>query len=267
MRRILPLLAICSLLAAPLCAQGPQPWAKAKLDASPRHQEWVTVKNGARSIHCFVVYPEVKDKAPAVLLIHEIFGLSDWARDAADQVAAAGYIAIAPDLITGMGPGGGDTESFTGTSMVTKAVSSLPADQVTGDLDAAANYIAQVPACNGELFVAGFCWGGGKSFSYATHRHDLKAAFVFYGSAPEDLASIACPVYGFYAQNDARISATVPQTTTDMKQAGKTYESVIYEGAGHGFMRAGEDPAGSPANKKAHDDGWVRWLGLMKQAS
>jgi carboxymethylenebutenolidase len=263
MRRILSLVSAFCLLAAPLSAQD---WAKAKLDKSPRHQEWVTLKNGAHTIHCFVVYPEVKDKAPAILVIHEIFGLSDWAKDEVDQLAAAGYVVIAPDLITGLGPNGGDTESFTGTSM-TKTVSGLPADQVTGDLDAAADYITQQPACNGELMVTGFCWGGGQSFRYATHRHDLKAAFVFYGVPPKELGSIACPVYGFYAGNDARISATVPATTGNMKAAGKTYEPVIYDGAGHGFMRAGEDPAGTDANKKAHDDAWARWLGLLKKAS
>jgi carboxymethylenebutenolidase len=263
MRRLLCLFSALCLLTAPLAAQD---WAKAKLDKSPRHQEWVTLKNGTHTIHCFVVYPEVKDKAPAILVIHEIFGLSDWAKDEVDQLAAAGYVVIAPDLITGLGPGGGDTESFSGNSM-TKAVSGLPADQVTGDLDAAADYVLQQPAANGELMVAGFCWGGGKSFSYAAHRPGLKAAFVFYGPPPKDLSTISCPVYGFYAGNDARISATVPATTADMKAAGKTYDPVIYDGAGHGFMRAGEDPAATPANKKAHDDSWVRWLDLLKKSS
>jgi len=263
MRRLFCLFSALCLLTAPLAAQD---WAKAKLDKSPRHQEWVTLKNGTHTIHCFVVYPEVKDKAPAILVIHEIYGLSDWAKDEVDQLAAAGYVVIAPDLITGLGPGGGDTESFSGNAM-TKAVSGLPADQVTGDLDVAADYILQQPASNGKLMVAGFCWGGGKSFGYATHRRDLKAAFVFYGSPPDDITSIACPVYGFYAGNDARISKTVPATTDIMKAAAKTYEPVIYDGAGHGFMRAGEDPAANAANKKAHDDAWARWLDLLKKSS
>jgi carboxymethylenebutenolidase len=247
-----------------------QDWAKAKINASPRHREWVVVKNGNRSVQCFVVYPEVKDKAPVVLLIHEIFGLSDWARDAADQVAAAGYIAIAPDLVSGLAPGGGGTSEFPDQDGVTKAVSGLPADQVTGDLNAAADYALSLPSSNGELFVAGFCWGGGQSFRFATNRSGLKAAFVFYGSAPTEsdaIARISCPVYGFYGGNDARISASVPATVELMKKADKTYEPEIYEGAGHGFMRAGEDPSGTPANKRACNRAWERWLTLLKQNS
>ena len=211
-------------------AASAQDWATAKLDKSPRHGEWVKVTSGSRQVNCFVVYPEVKDKAPAVLLIHEIYGLSDWARDEADQVAAAGYIAIAPDLLSGLAPGGGGTAEMGGQSAVTKAVSGLPADQVTSDLNAAADYIKAQASCNGELFVAGFCWGGGQAFRFATNRPDLKAAIVFYGIPPktmEAIAQTACPIYGFYAGNDARISATVPATTDIMKKAGKTYEPVI----------------------------------------
>ncbi len=242
-----------------------QDWAKARLDKSPRHQEWVKVRNGSREVTCFVVYPEVKDRAPAVLVIHEIFGLSDWARDAADQLAAAGYIAIAPDLVSGMGPGGGGSSAFADQSDVTRVVSMLPPDQVTGDLDAAADYVTKLPSCNGRLSVAGFCWGGGQSFRYATHRKDLGAAFVFYGPAPAAaaMAHVQCPVYGFYAGNDARISATVPATAEAMAKLGKAYEHVIYDGAGHGFMRAGEAPDASEANRKAHDQGWARMLELL----
>jgi carboxymethylenebutenolidase len=247
-----------------------QDWAKAKLNASPRHQEWVSVKHGDRTVQCFVVYPEVKDKAPVVLLIHEIFGLSDWARDAADQVAAAGYIAIAPDLVSGLAPGGGGTSEFADRDAVTKAVSKLPQEQVSADLNAAADYALKLPAANGRLFVAGFCWGGGQSFRFATERPGLKAAFVFYGPPPKEsdaIAQISCPVYGFYGGNDARISATVPATAEAMKKAGKTYDPVIYEGAGHGFMRAGEDPAGLAPNQKAFQQAWERWLALLKENS
>jgi carboxymethylenebutenolidase len=242
-----------------------QDWAKAKLDASPRHREWVDVKNGARTVHCYVVYPEVKDPAPAVLVIHEIFGLTDWARDAADQVAAAGYIAIAPDLLSGMGPNGGGTSAFADTEAAIHGVSGLPADQVTGDLNAAADYVKALPSCNGKLVVGGFCWGGGKSFRFACDRGDLKAAFVFYGPPPDaaEMARINCPVYGFYAGNDNRITSTVPKVEKQMKSDGKTYDPVVYDGAGHGFMRAGEDPSGGEANKKAHDEGWERWKELL----
>ncbi|HEY3914533.1 MAG TPA: dienelactone hydrolase family protein [Verrucomicrobiae bacterium] len=243
-----------------------QDWAKARLDKSPRHAEWIDVKNGDRTIHCFVVYPEVKDPAPAVLVIHEIFGLTDWARSAADQLAEAGYIAIEPDLLSGAGPNGGGTSAFPDQDAVTKAVSGLPPAQVTGDLNAAADYVKTLPSFNGKLAVAGFCWGGGQSFRFACDRSDLKAAYVFYGPPPRESAQmekINCPVYGFYGGNDNRISATVPKTESEMKAAGKSYEPVIYDGAGHGFMRAGEQPDAKEANKKAHDEAWARWKKLL----
>ena len=246
----------------------PQDWAKAQLEKSPRHQEWVMVKNGARTVNSFIVYPEVKNKATAVVVIHEIFGMTDWVRSVADQLAAAGYIAIAPDLLSGMGPNGGGSSEFTDRSAVTQAVGKLPPDQVTGDLNATADYVAKLPACNGKVAVCGFCWGGSQSFRFATNRPKLAAAFVFYGTGPDKdaTAKINCPVYGFYAGNDARVTQTVPKSTDLMKEAGKKYDPVIYDGAGHGFMRAGEDPGNTvEANKKAHDEAWSRWLGLLKK--
>ena len=161
----------------------------------------------------------------------------------ADELAAQGFIVVAPDLLSGFGPNGGGTDAFPGQDAVTRAVSALDPVVVTADLDAAADYGKKLPSANGRLFVAGFCWGGGKSFDFATHRRDLSAAFVFYGPPPaDDRQNIAAPVYGFYGGNDARIAATVPATTAAMKAAGKIYEPVTYDGAGHGFMRAGEDP-------------------------
>jgi carboxymethylenebutenolidase len=246
---------------------GAQDWAKALLNKSPRHQEWVKVTHGSRTVDAFIVYPEVSHKAPVVLLIHEIFGLSDWARSMADDIAAMGYIVIAPDLLSGFGPNGGGTSAFADQQAVTKAVSGLDADTVTADLNAAADYALKLPAANGKLFVTGFCWGGGKSFLFATQRHDLKAAFVFYGPPPPTaaLASISAPVYGFYAGNDARITATIPDTKTAMAAAGKKYDPVIYDGAGHGFMRAGEDPTNTnPANTTARNEGLKRLQTLLK---
>ena len=235
------------------------------MEKSPRHREYVPLKHGDRTVQAFVVYPEVSHKAPVIVLIHEIFGLSDWAKDMADELAAQGYIVIAPDLLSGAGPNGGGTDSFPGQDAVTKAVSGLSADQVIADLDAAADYGKKLPSANGKLYVAGFCWGGGKSFAFATHRHDLAAAFVFYGTPPPDadMKNITAPVYGFYAGNDARISATVPATIAAMKAAGKTYDPVIYDGAGHGFMRAGQAPDASDANKKAWEEGFKRMVSLL----
>ena len=251
------------LLLLPLGVQA-QEWAKARLDKSPRHHEYVSLKGGGRTIQAFVVYPEVRQKAPVVILIHEIFGLTDWAKEMADEIAASGYIVVAPDMLSGHGPNGGGSSEFPDQDAAVKAVSALNPDEVNADLDAAADYAKKIPSANGKLAVAGFCWGGGKSFAFATHRHDLSAAFVFYGPPPSDPAAITAPVYGFYAGNDARISATVPATTAAMKTAHKTYEPVIYDGAGHGFMRAGEAPDANPANKKAREEGFSRLIQLLR---
>src|SRR5262245_44209750 len=258
------LFAIASLFATQSAAA--QDWAKEQLAKSPRHREWVTVKHEGRSVDTLVVYPESKDKRPVVLVIHEIFGLSDWAQELADEVAAAGYIAVAPDLLTGMASNGGRTKDFS-VDAAMEAVSKLNPTQVTADLNAAADYGLKLPASNRKLFVAGFCWGGSQTFRFATNRADLSAAFVFYGSGPskESMASIKAPVYGFYASNDSRIGATLPETIENMRAAGKKYEPVTYEGAGHGFMRAGEAPDASEANKKAREDSWKRWRDLMSK--
>jgi carboxymethylenebutenolidase len=258
---------ICALTVALLAsASAPaQDWAKARLEKSPRHGEWVKVKNGDREVQSFVVYPEVKDKAAAVVVIHEIFGLTDWVRSVADQLAEAGYIAIAPDLLSTKS---GGTAELGGGDAVRKAIMSLPPDQVTGDLNACADYVAKLPACNGKVAVGGFCWGGGQSFRFATNNKNLKAAFVFYGTGPDkeaDIARINSPVFGFYGGNDARVNATIPKTEELMKKAGKTFEPVIYDGAGHGFMRAGEAPDANEPNKKARDEAWKRWKELLKK--
>jgi len=231
----------------------------ARLEKSPRHREWVTLKHDGRNVETFVAYPESKDKTPVVLVIHEIFGMTDWVQEVADEFAAAGYIAVAPDLLSGMGPNGGRTTSFKPNDVI-QAVSHLDPDQITADLNAAADYVVRLPSSNGKLFVVGFCWGGGQSFRFATMRPDLSAALVFYGPPPEKaaMARIRTPIYGFYGGNDARIGATVPDTKEKMMELRKKYEPVTYEGAGHGFMRAGEEPGAKPDNAKARDQAWVR---------
>jgi carboxymethylenebutenolidase len=244
-----------------------QAWARERIAKSPRHSEWVTVKYDGRNVETLIVYPETKDKRPVVLIIHEIFGLSDWAQELADEVAAAGYIAVAPDLLSGMAPSGGRTKDFPAGAVV-EAVGKLNPDQVTADLNAAADYGLKLPGSSGKLFVGGFCWGGGQTFRFATNRGDTSAAFVFYGPPPakDAMARIKAPVYGFYAGNDARIDATIPDTIAAMKAAGKTYEPVTYEGAGHGFMRAGETPDDTnDANKKAREEAWKRWKILLAE--
>ena len=352
----------CVLALAAALPAAAQDWAKANLAKSPRHGEYVTLTEASgRKVQAWVVYPEIKEKAPVVVMVHEIFGLSDWAREMADEVAGAGYIVVEPDLLSGYGPAAhgqlygnhpphmvpacdpmncdengkpavakvmpdgsirivpaartqtavdtidpaifrlssaapqlltaaygsqqpadhshmaanngqafvpmqpGGTAAFPDQDSVTRAVSSLPDAGVLADLDAAADFGKKLPAASGKLFVTGFCWGGGKSFLFATHRHDLAAAFPFYGPPPSTdlMKNITTPVYGFYAANDARITSTVPQTETAMKAAGKTYEAKIYEGAGHGFMRAGEAPDASAANSAARQDAFRRLVSLL----
>jgi carboxymethylenebutenolidase len=261
-----PRILLAAMLAslATLSAQA-QEWAKARLDASPRHHEYVTLTHGSRKLQAFVVFPEVKAKAPVVILIHEIFGLSDWAKEMADELAAQGFIVVAPDLLSGFGPNGGGSSAFPSQDATIKAVSGLDPDGVNADLDAAADYGRRIPAGNGMIATVGFCWGGGKSFAFAAHRKDLSAAFVFYGPGPANVATIVAPVYGFYAGNDARIGATLPATTAEMKAAGEKFDPVTYEGAGHGFMRAGEDPSNTvPANKTAREQAFTRLVSLLK---
>ena len=261
---------LCSIFALALFSSkaSAQDWAQAQLKKSPRHREWVTVKHDSRAVQTFIVYPESKDKRPVVLIIHEIFGLTDWAQELADEVAEAGYIAVAPDLLSGMAPNGGRTSDFPGDKAI-EAINHLSPDQITADLNAAADYALKLPATNGKLFVAGFCWGGGQTFRFATNRPDLAAAFVFYGPPPDKdaMARIKDPVYGFYAGNDQRIGATLPDAIANMKAAGKTFEPVTYDGAGHGFMRAGEAPDAKEADRKARADAWKRWKSLMERLS
>jgi carboxymethylenebutenolidase len=257
---ILTALLMCN---ASCFAEEIKDFGRDRLNTSPRHADWVDIQSGDRKIKAFVVYPEVKEKAPAVIVISEIFGLTDWVRSLCDELAENGVIAIAPDLHGG--------QKFEDLDAARKATSELPKEQVKSDLDATADYaLTKIPAGNGTLAVCGFCWGGGVTFAYANENPRLKAAYSFYGTAPDEaskIANIPCPVYGFYGENDERVDATIPKAEELMKAAGKTYEPVIYKGAGHGFMRSGEpnNPAMREADKKARDEAWTRWKTLLKQ--
>ena len=223
------------------------------------------MKQGENVVYSFLVYPEVKEKAPAVLVIHENRGLTDWVRSVADQLAEIGYIAIAPDLLSGKGPDGGKTSDFPDRNAARDALYSIPQEEVTANLNAVFEHVASLPACNGSVAVAGFCWGGRQTFRFATTQSKLAAAFVFYGTAPDSAAisSINSPVYGFYGGNDNRVTSTVAGTAELMKKAGKRYQPVTYETARHGFMRAGEAPDASDANKKGRSEAWDRWKNLL----
>lgn len=227
--------------------------ATSRLENTPRHDEWVQAGN----VRTYVVYPQVSNKAPAIVVIHENRGLTDWVRTVADRLAENGYIAVAPDLL-------GDTKSFPSEDAAREAIGKLDRAKVIEDLRAVVDYARKIPAANGKVSVAGFCWGGGKAWEVAQNIDGIAKAYVFYGTGPQDVSGIEAPVYGFYGGNDARVNATIPASEAAMKAAGKTYEPVIYEGAGHAFMRLGEMPDGDPANKKAREDAWTRWLTLLK---
>lgn len=258
--------AIFIFLAMPLFIFGQSPLER--LEQSPRHHEWVDITQGERSVRSFLVFPEKSEKTPVVIVIHENRGLNDWARSMADQLAEAGYIALAPDLLSGAGPNGGGTASFAVSDEARTAIYGLDAKQVTADLNATVAYAKKIPAANGKVAVIGFCWGGSQAFRLATGNNEIKAAFVCYGTGPKEenaIEKIQVPVYGFYGGNDQRVNATIEESRKMMEKHGKTYLPVIYEGAGHGFFRAGEAPDASDANKKARKEGWERLKKLLAQ--
>jgi len=234
-----------------------------RLENSRRHHEWIDIESaGGRTVKTWVVYPEVDRPATTVIVIHENRGLTDWVRGVADQLAEAGYLALAPDFLSGTAPGGGGSAEYGSEDAARNGIGRLPAEQVTADLVAVFKHAKAMPASNKVVAVGGFCWGGGKTFAYATHNPEIAAAFVFYGTAPQnsaDYAKIKAPVYGFYGGNDFRITGDVPKVEKRMNQASKKYEPVTYEGAGHGFMRQGEMTAdGNNPDRKARDQGWDR---------
>ncbi len=240
--------------------------AKSALERSSRHGEYVNVNmpGGERPLRAWIVYPERKDKAPVVIVIHEIFGLSDWIRGVADQLAKEGFIAIAPDLISGKGPGGGGTDAVASRDDVVKLVTSLAPAEVRARLDATREFASALPAASGKVGTIGFCWGGGVSFSYAA-QPAVKAAVVYYGTPPPSaaMANTGAPVLGLYGGDDARVTSTVDPTKTEMAKLGKVYEAEIYAGAGHGFLRAQEDRNG--ANLKAAEQAWPRTLAFLRR--
>lgn len=244
-----------------------QDYALKQLENSPRHHEWVELDSDGRKLSCFVVYPEKSSNTQAVILLHENRGLNDWARSAADQLAARGFLVIAPDLLSDF-EGKHRTSDHANSDDARTALYKLDPDQITRDLNAAFDYVKSLPSCTGVVSVMGFCWGGSQSFRYASNNPNLKAALVFYGTAPTDETSIAriqCPVYGFYGEDDQRVNATIEPTAALMAKTGKKYDAVIYKGAGHAFMRRGDDPAEpEKANVKARKMAWKRVTKILK---
>jgi carboxymethylenebutenolidase len=239
-----------------------------QLETTPRHDEWVTIDSAGRPLHAYVVYPQLSRKAGAVLVIHENRGLTDWVRTVADNLASKGYIAIAPDMLSGAAPNGGRTSGFPTSDAAREGISKLPREQVLADLRSAAAYVRSLPAANGKLAVAGFCWGGSRTWEAANMIDDVAVAFPFYGTGPsadEGVTGIEAPVYGFYGGDDARVNATIEATAALMKKHGRTFEPVLYPGAGHAFMRLGEEAGSSDANRQARDEAWTRWLTHLRR--
>jgi carboxymethylenebutenolidase len=233
------------------------------LEESPRHGEWARYDAGMGDmVDAWLVYPERSDGAPVVVVVHEIFGLTDWVRAVADQFAAEGFIAIAPDLLSGKGPDGGNTSSVS-RDAVRGLIRGLDREEVHKRLDAAAAYATALPAAEDRYGVVGYCWGGAISFSYATHQPELGAATVFYGTSPatETLSAVRAPVLGLYGGEDNRVNATIADAEAEMKRLGKSYEKEVYQGAGHGFLRQQD----RMNNKAAADQAWVRTVEFFKK--
>ena len=266
---LLLLLAVPSLAAAAASKSKLPPaeeTAKAALESSPRHGEWVDVAYaGGVPLRSYVVYPERKDKAGVVIVIHEIYGLTDWIRGVADQLAADGFIAIAPDLVSGLGPGGGGTDSLASRDEVVKAVRSLTPDESAARLAAVRAWTSTVAAANGKVATIGFCWGGARSFAAAAASPPPQAAVVYYGSSPDSvlIEKVTAPVQGHYGGDDARVNATIEPAKKSLGARKQSYEVNIYEGAGHGFLRQQSGREG--ANQKATDAAWPKTIQFLKK--
>ena len=239
---------------------------KDRLNESPRHHEWVEIKNGDKTIYSWVVYPERNDNAPTVLVIHENRGLNDWARSLADQIAEAGYIAVAPDLLSSFSEKFTRTSDFADDDAARDALYTLDPVEVQSDLEAVAAFAKSIEASNGKLATAGFCWGGAKSFEFATKSQAADTVLVFYGTSPENIEAyqnINVPVYGFYGGNDERVNTTIDRAQSAMQSSNLPFEVEIYDGAGHAYMRSGEDPNGEKANIEARNKSWNRMKEIL----
>lgn len=236
----------------------------ARLDASPRHGEWVTYAAAdGDSVLAWIVFPERSDPAPVVIVIHEIFGLTDWIRGVADQLAAEGFIAIAPDLLTGKGPDGGGSASVDRQGAV-RLIRALDRDEVNRRLQAAGRFAMALPAARRQVASIGFCWGGSTSFRFAASWSDLSAAVVYYGTSPpaSEMATIEARILGLYGGDDARVNATIDAAREEMRKLGKSYEVHVHDGAGHGFLRQQSGRDG--ANLRASQQAWPRMIEFLR---
>lgn len=244
---------------------GTDEFVKLALERSPRHHEWVDIKLADGSIvKSFVVFPESKNRAGVVIVIHENRGLNDWARSVADQLAEDGFIAIAPDMLSGKGPNGGNTDSIA-PDQATRAIGQLTGDEINARLDAVRHYAIQMPAGNGRVGMVGFCWGGARVFNYAVHQPALNAGVVYYGTAPSDpalLDRIATPLLGLFGEDDLRVNSTVELALPLLNKDRKQLDAHKFPGAGHGFLR---QQYGRQANRNASEKAWPLTLRFLRE--
>ena len=238
--------------------------AAARLAASPRHREWVMIAaGGGDSVGAWVFYPERKTKAPVVLVVHEIFGLSTWVKAVGDQLAAQGFIAIVPDLLTGKRvPGGPDSVNIDSAIVL---IRTLKPEDVQRRLLSAANYGMHLPAALPRYGIVGFCWGGGVSFAHAASSPSVLASVVYYGVAPDSslIGKVHAPVLGLYGADDARVDATIPAADSVLRHLDRTYEHFLFTGAGHGFAR---DQLGrNGANLAAIQQAWPKTIAWFRK--
>jgi carboxymethylenebutenolidase len=242
--------------------------AQERLAASTRHGEWVMVKTSATdSVRAWLVYPERRENAPVVVVIHEIFGLSNWIRSIADQLAADGFIAIAPDLLTMKNiPNTANGEPNPDSARA--AIRTLDFLSYQRDMNAVAKYAMNLPAAAKKYGVVGYCWGGTAVFAHGLMYPEASAVVSYYGTTPDPAtqigaryANVRAPVLGLYGSNDQRVNATIARADSAMKANGKAYEYKIFEGAGHGFLRQQDGANG--ANAQAAAEAWpmtVAWF-------
>ena len=242
-----------------------QEFVATALEKSPRHSEWVDIKVGDGTIvKAFVVFPERKDRTGVVIVIHENRGLNDWARAVADQLAEDGFVAIAPDMLSGMGPNGGNTDSIP-PDQATSVIGKLTNDEANKRLDAVRYYAVQMPAGNGRVGMVGFCWGGARVFNYAVHQQGLAAGVVYYGTAPQDpalLERIAAPLLGLFGEDDARVNNTITAALPILNKDRKRFDSHMFRGAGHAFLR---QQYGRRANLDASEEAWPLTIEFFKR--
>ncbi|MFW6257526.1 MAG: dienelactone hydrolase family protein [Prolixibacteraceae bacterium] len=248
-------------------ALNAQDYAQKQLSESPRHHEWIQLDCGDRELNCFVAYPETSEKSKVILVVHDNFGLTDWVRSFADQLAAKGYIAITPDLLSDFNSEIRGTMDFDSPDQAKRGIYALTDEQVKNDLNVALAFAENIPSGNGQTVVAGFGWGGAQTFRMATYNDEMEAALVFYGSTPEKekIPRISVPVYAFYAGEDLRVTTQIPKTEDWMKEAGNKYDYVVHPGANHAYMKRGDAPECSKENKEAYKESWDRLLQILEK--